>query len=139
MRRLALVTVLALLAGGCGDDATAPGAGAVGTYDVTAVNGNPIPSVFYADATERIEVAGGAATLSSDGTFQESVILRTTQLGASEPVTSTENYSGTWERVGDGWVLTATGRTYENVTLEGDVLTYTVAGDRGYRLTLERR
>lgn len=81
MRRM-LVTIctLAIAAlSGCGSDsATAPTTvSAIGTWNLTTINGAPLPFTFQA-ANPKLEILSDQYILAADGTFTESFQLRAT-------------------------------------------------------------
>ena len=78
-RMLAIVsTAAAVLLAGCGsDNSTNPTQAQVaGTWNLTTVNGSPLP--FTIQATPKIEVVSDQLVVSTNGTFTETTQTRTT-------------------------------------------------------------
>jgi len=75
---LAIVcTATAVFLAGCGsDDSTGPTQSVAGTWNLTTVNGSPLP--FTIQATPKIEVLSDQLVVSANGTFTESTQTRTT-------------------------------------------------------------
>ena len=127
-RRLALLALGALTMFGttaCGDDEpSGPGASVAGTYNLSTVNGDPIPSTVYEGSDlgfyYKVEVVSGVLTLRANGTFDDVTTIRETE-GTSAPESSVVQASGTFVRAGNTLTLTEqeSGEPY-TLTVQGD-------------------
>ncbi|HMJ05281.1 MAG TPA: hypothetical protein VK474_03405, partial [Chthoniobacterales bacterium] len=55
------------------NDATVVNGDASGTYNLAAINGNPIPLTVVATTTDTVVVTSGVLTINADGTFTETL------------------------------------------------------------------
>jgi hypothetical protein len=96
LRRGAVAVTAALLAAGCTRDAPLePDEPVVGTYQLTAVNGEAPPQVIVQVAQGTLEVLGGSLVMNADHTFTELLQVRSTPAGG-EAETSDAEISGTY-------------------------------------------
>ena len=125
MKRWTLaMMVLSLVLGvtGCVSDQFGPSY--FGSYDLRSVNGLDVPATVYLSSGQggsyRLEVTYGALHLHGDGTYSMDVDLRETT--AKGVVTSSQGYSGTYERVdSDLYLYLVDPVTNRDVTLSGFV------------------
>lgn len=117
MRLVAQVVLLATLVsiGACGasDTPMAPptDSNVVGTYNLTGVNGGPLPFPYSANSSSRTDIVGGRITLTADHTFTDALTKRVVLLaGNSGPdQIFTNTFDGTWVLTSFNLELTYTG------------------------------
>ena len=137
MRRIksaaaALASVLVLASCSTLDSIT--GAGYVrGTFELSTVNGTPVPTVVYQEPGYRLDVLSAAFTLEDDGTYSEAGIVRETVNG--QTVTrSSESYGYYDYYNGEITFDESSGRRYYG-TLNGNTL---IVDDQGVRMIYRR-
>lgn len=109
----------------CGS--TDPRPAVVGSYDLAAVNGAPIPAVVtFADVTNRY--TSGLLVISPDG--QWSLLTEgSTSVGGSPPSTGVDLVQGTWRAAGNIVTLTSTSPpTAITATYASGVVTFSDGG-----------
>lgn len=127
-RALALATMLALASACGGDDSNAPKSDHLGTYPLQSINGDPVPSVVYSDATTRVEITQGSLTIHANGTYTETLTYLETENDVPSPP-ETYNCTGTARREGNTITLVETtapgcaGDTYTATYSGGNILT----------------
>lgn len=101
MKRLlsfALVLVTTLAAAGCGD-ITNPADSVSGTWSMQTLGGQRLPaSLYYANASDHIEIINGYITVYSDGRYTDVTRVQDTNYG---PTTVFDDQTqGTWQLSG---------------------------------------
>ena len=92
MRRIVALLTLTVLAA-CGGDSTAASASVVGTWNLSTVNGAPLPFVTQA-ANPKVEILSDQYVISTNGTFTETTNVRFTQ--GTSVTSSTGSDAGTY-------------------------------------------
>ena len=106
MRKAALMSMTALLMLGaaCGkDEAVGPPteASIVGVYNLTIVNGGPLPFPIAGNETSILELIAGKLTLKSDHTFIDEITTRQTYAsGTPTPIELVDTRTGTFALTG---------------------------------------
>ena len=122
MRLTAVLLVAGVAAGGmwaCGDESTSPSSIA-GTYNLLTIDGLNLPVTVIQVDVGTVEVMSGFERLNTDGTFSESLTLRTTEDGQVSTKVATDG--GSWTQSGPAIAFTYGG--------SGDTFTGSVSGDR---------
>ena len=78
MRSLITVVALALLVACKGSDSTTAPVTAVGSWNLSTINGSPMPFLVIGSGTNKSEVTGGNLTVSSGGSFTSTIAIRNT-------------------------------------------------------------
>ena len=136
MKNLVAAFAFVLALAGCGGgDSTGPSPfdAAVGSYQLTQVNGSTVPMVYYQSTAGTIEVLSGSMSLRSDHSYTQTLTLKATYSdGTSETVPTVEN--GSFNVTGSQITFTipASGTdpafSYTGAVDNG-VVTYTYEGD----------
>ena len=113
----------ALLAGCGSDTATAPTQASVaGTWNLSTVNGSPLPFVLQA-ANPKLELVSDQFVVSANGTFTESTVARVTDGGTVSTTTIPD--AGTYTLNGTAATFTFSDGSSGTATVSGN--TFTVA------------
>lgn len=121
---LALLLVPMMIACSDDDDATGITADMAGTYTLRTINGQNLPFTVINQPGHTLEVTADQYVLNADGTFNSTVSFRETENGTV--TTSTDSYSGTWQRSGSTITLTSADYGLESATFSGgNTLTFT--------------
>jgi hypothetical protein len=129
-RRSAILFAIAS-ATGCGNDAgTNVRAAATGTYQLTSVNGVPLPFVESSDATQEVRITAAQLQNRSDGSFTQTTTRSTTTLPGGAVTTSSEVLNGTYTVGGDVVAFTYSGgQTRLGSLAVGGGISILVSGD----------
>jgi hypothetical protein len=119
-------TLLLTLGLACGGDSTSPTASIAGTWNLSSINGSPLPFTIQQVGTTKLEVVSDVAILtasnSSSGSFTETTTSRLTQNG--QVSTQTSANSGTYTLNGTAVVFVSnTAGTSNTGSWSGNTLT----------------
>ena len=134
MRLVAKAVLLGALvvAGAChaGEAPTAPptDANVVGRYNLTLVNGGPLPFPYFATATTRIDIIGGSLTLTPDHQFTDLLTRRETLLAGGSGSDQTDTLSGSWQLDSHNLTLTYTGLGVQAAIVTGNLISINAQG-----------
>ena len=121
---LALLIVPMMIACSDDDDATGITGDIAGTYTLRTINGQNLPFTLITQTGYTLEVISDQYALNGDGTFSSAVTFRETENGAV--TTSTDSYTGTWQRSGSNITLSSTDYGLETAAFSGgNTLTFT--------------
>jgi hypothetical protein len=119
---------LALLAVGCGGDATGPTTASVaGTWSLQSINGIALPYVVAQTGGDKVEITGDVFTAVATGSFTQLTTVRTTLSG--QVTTQSVADAGSWSM--SGTAVTFQFNSNGSVgtgSLSGNTLTVTDAG-----------
>ena len=138
MNRFLSVAALTLIfAAGCGDGSTEPvdpRAAAAGTYTLASYNSASLPALYFQNSAGRIDVISGSMVLRADGSFTETINLRTTYTSGAAPGNTPIVENGTFAVTGTQITFTlppsgSAGGFSWTGAISGNVVSYTYEGD----------
>jgi hypothetical protein len=106
------------------NESTPPNGDASGTYELTAINGAPLPFTLDATATDTLVVTSGSVVVNANGTFVET--LSADQITGSVSTTRTNVCSGNYVQRGNSFTFQ---ETFTNDPNSGCGGTYPVKWD----------
>lgn len=126
-RILSIFFLLATLVA-CEEDPSGVDNAHVGVYQLTTINGQPVPVSFSEDGGV-ITIVGASITLNADDTFSVAAQLRFTFGGQTQ--NETHALSGTYTKSGNTVTFDHEGEDegFETATINGNVLTTRGGGD----------
>ena len=120
-RHLAVLALtLALPFAACADN-TGPEDTLEGTYTLEAINGSALPWLAVEIDADKVEVASGAITLLTDGTFTDRMTFSITEGGVTR--TESDVYAGMYIRTPTGATLSPMGFDPYTVEITGTTMT----------------
>ncbi len=84
----AIFAVLGVVLVAACNDATVVNGDASGTYNLTAINGSPVPVTVVATTTDTVVITSGVIAINADGTFTETLSFDETTGGVTTPNTN---------------------------------------------------
>ena len=130
--RHAVVAAAAFATIACGGDSSTGPNSIVGTFNLSTVNGKPLP-VTLVDSINGQPIftvvikSPSSLTINSGGTFAFTLTATATEPGMA-PMTATQTVNGTYTLTGSTVVLTANGETITG-SWSGDTITLNDTGD----------
>lgn len=120
MRRLILALgAVSLLA--CGDSTGSSGS-AVGTWNLSTIDEDPLPVTIFEFGTFREELMSARIVALSNGTYTLTATVRVTDGGTV--TTTTESSSGTWTQTNASVVITDSDGFDTNAAISGNTITH---------------
>jgi hypothetical protein len=142
MRRTFLTAMASalILATACGadEDPVPPPteASVIGLYNLTIVNGGPLPFPYAANSTTRFDIIGGSLNLRADHTFTDLLTTRQVSLpGETTTQEETDELTGTWSLTETLLTLTYTGFGVQTAVVTGRLVT---RSDQGFLMTYSK-
>jgi hypothetical protein len=84
----AILAVLGVVLVAACNDTTVVNGDASGTYNLSAINGGPLPVTVVATTTDTVVVTSGVIAINADGTFTETLSFDETTGGVTTPNTN---------------------------------------------------
>ena len=131
-----LAATFALVLAGCGDSSTGPRTDHLGVYDLTSVDGQPLPAVILDDGTNYVAVSAGDMTL---GPSNRAIATLTLDIGTGTRPPMSEGFvcMGTHSRSGNTVTITlpeSSSCAASTLTATLDGRTLTVSDESGETL-----
>jgi hypothetical protein len=123
MRYLAAAALV--LAVAC-DSSTSPEATIVGTWNLSTMNGSPLPFTVFGSGANKVEITAGVITFAQGGTYSSTMTTRSTMNGVA--TNSTDSETGNYTITGATVSITDPGEPTQTATMSGNTLTTTVEG-----------
>jgi hypothetical protein len=116
-----LIPALAIALASCTEATGVANADILGRWNLSTVDGRPLPFAVDESATQRVEIVADDLTLNENGSLTGSTSLRLIENGQ---VVSTESFqqTGTWTRTGSSLSMRITedGETFDSSATVGD-------------------
>ena len=103
-------------------------ANVVGVYNLTLVNGGPLPFPYSATAVSRIDIVGGAITLTASHMFTDALARREMVFASGSQRNLADTLQGTWSLESHNLTLTYSGLGVQAANVTGNLLTINAQG-----------